>query len=351
MLRVNALPMNSSMSKQLMLLAGALLVLGLVLLFGKVGGVTPVTITDNLVPSVEVPAVGPITIEGMIVCLPHANTTGPQTTECAYGLKDTAGRYYALRDTDPGYKNISAAPTNASVEVRGTFAPADGGTYQSIGVIEVTSVGPAGVSKQESLSGTYRCLPHADGSALATNECAYGIETAAGDMYALDLRLVSNSVPQIAAGDTFSAQGIVVPADQLNTDAWQKYPIKGIFSVAGSVMVKKKGVASGKTGYIFGKVLLGPTCPVERNPPDPQCADKPYETDLFVYGSDMKSVVAKLHSGNPVGSFSATVPVGSYYVGPVAGAKVLPRCSMSDKIVVTEGATTSVSISCDSGIR
>ena len=28
-------------------------------------------------------------------------------------------------------------------------------------------------------------------------------------------------------------------------------------------------------GTIVGTVLLGPTCPVMRDPPDPECADKP----------------------------------------------------------------------------
>lgn len=36
------------------------------------------------------------TLSGEVVCLPHANTDGPQTMECAYGLKTDAGEYYAL---------------------------------------------------------------------------------------------------------------------------------------------------------------------------------------------------------------------------------------------------------------
>src|SRR6185295_16627757 len=33
---------------------------------------------------------------------------------------------------------------------------------------------------------------------------------------------------------------------------------------------------------IRGAVLLGPTCPVVKEPPDEECADKPYETALVV---------------------------------------------------------------------
>lgn len=36
------------------------------------------------------------TLSGEVVCLPHADTDGPQTMECAYGLKTESGEYYAL---------------------------------------------------------------------------------------------------------------------------------------------------------------------------------------------------------------------------------------------------------------
>ncbi|UPA22880.1 hypothetical protein K8942_01545 [Candidatus Peribacteria bacterium] len=36
------------------------------------------------------------TLSGEVVCLPHVDTSGPQTMECAYGLKTDAGEYYAL---------------------------------------------------------------------------------------------------------------------------------------------------------------------------------------------------------------------------------------------------------------
>lgn len=39
-------------------------------------------------------------LTGEHVCLPHKNTDGPQTLECAYGIKTEAGEYYAL-DFDP----------------------------------------------------------------------------------------------------------------------------------------------------------------------------------------------------------------------------------------------------------
>src|ERR1035437_9718286 len=44
-------------------------------------------------------------------------------------------------------------------------------------------------------------------------------------------------------------------------------------------------VSSTYQSGISGTVLLGPTCPVERIPPDPQCAPKPYSTSINILKS------------------------------------------------------------------
>lgn len=36
------------------------------------------------------------TLTGEYICLPHADQNGPQTLECAFGIKTTTGEYYAL---------------------------------------------------------------------------------------------------------------------------------------------------------------------------------------------------------------------------------------------------------------
>lgn len=36
------------------------------------------------------------TLTGVQVCLPHADTDGPQTMECALGMQTDVGEYYAL---------------------------------------------------------------------------------------------------------------------------------------------------------------------------------------------------------------------------------------------------------------
>ncbi len=96
--------------------------------------------TDTTPPSGQIPAAGPVVLLGAMVCLPHINTEGPQTQECAFGLKDNNGIYYALHDSDPTYTTISAAPMNVPVEVTGTLTLEKSDRYQSVGIIDVVSI-------------------------------------------------------------------------------------------------------------------------------------------------------------------------------------------------------------------
>jgi hypothetical protein len=38
----------------------------------------------------------PLTLTGTYLCLPHRDTSGPQTLECALGLQTDNGDYYAI---------------------------------------------------------------------------------------------------------------------------------------------------------------------------------------------------------------------------------------------------------------
>ncbi len=52
---------------------------------------------SNFSPSVTVdPTPQNVTLSGTYVCLPHLDTTGPQTEECKFGLKTDDGTYYAV---------------------------------------------------------------------------------------------------------------------------------------------------------------------------------------------------------------------------------------------------------------
>ncbi|HET8581181.1 MAG TPA: MliC family protein [Candidatus Paceibacterota bacterium] len=86
----------------------------------------------------DAPMPGPITVSGTFVCLPHKDTSGPQTDECAFGIKDAQGRYFALMSTDPA--SIGTLAGGAHITVDGTFAPRSDPKYQDLGVITVTDV-------------------------------------------------------------------------------------------------------------------------------------------------------------------------------------------------------------------
>lgn len=83
---------------------------------------------------------GHIEMSGTVLCLPHKDTSGPQTMECAYGLQAEDGKYYGLKDSDPTYSNISTLAMNTKVTVSGTFKEESSAIYPTVGTIEVTNI-------------------------------------------------------------------------------------------------------------------------------------------------------------------------------------------------------------------
>lgn len=103
------------------------------------------------------------------------------------------------------------------------------------------------------------------------------------------------------------------------------------------------------TSGIEGTVLLGPTCPVMRDPPDPQCADKPYATVVTVYRTGSKTPFA-IGNSDENGAFTFALPPGSYTLMAGGAAERLPRCNETSAAVVPEEYVRA-DISCDTGIR
>lgn len=102
------------------------------------------------------------------------------------------------------------------------------------------------------------------------------------------------------------------------------------------------------TTGVRGTVLLGPTCPVERIPPDPQCADRPYATNIAVYHTGGTSAFATGKS-DASGAFEFSLPSGTYTL-KASGGTMLPRCNPAEVTVAASGYVTA-DISCDTGIR
>jgi hypothetical protein len=99
---------------------------------------------------------------------------------------------------------------------------------------------------------------------------------------------------------------------------------------------------------ISGKIVLGPTCPVERIPPDPACAPKGYQATVIVKSNDGQKEISRFTS-QADGSFSVNLPPGTYLLVPISTA-VYPR-GLEQTVIVEKNKYTDVTISFDSGIR
>ena len=92
--------------------------------------------------------------------------------------------------------------------------------------------GPAPEPYNATLAGKYVCLPHADTSGPQTLECAFGLQTAAGEYYGLDFALLS-TVIEPTVGEEVTLSGIVAPLEHLEaTDRWRIYNIEGVMMVS-----------------------------------------------------------------------------------------------------------------------
>ena len=122
------------------------------------------------------------------------------------------------------------------------------------------------------------------------------------------------------------------------------------FSECPAIATTTEPVATSTTSGsgVSGTVSLGPTCPVQRIPPDPTCADKPYATAVVVYRAGSKSPLM-MGNSDATGAFSFSLQPGSYTLA-VSNGTTIPHCTpVNIKIIANTYATTT--ISCDTGIR
>lgn len=78
-----------------------------------------------------------MTVTGEVVCLPHKDTKGPVTLECAFGIK-SGGVYYAL--LDPHMQYVPNLPMGKPITITGIYTKDATSIYDIVGKIEVTSV-------------------------------------------------------------------------------------------------------------------------------------------------------------------------------------------------------------------
>jgi hypothetical protein len=102
------------------------------------------------------------------------------------------------------------------------------------------------------------------------------------------------------------------------------------------------------TSGIEGTILISPVCPVERNPPLPECAPRPYQATITVKTADGAREVTQFTSDKD-GHFSVALDPGKYLLAPSNGDPY-PRAP-SQVVRVEPHKFTPVTINYDSGMR
>jgi hypothetical protein len=98
---------------------------------------------------------------------------------------------------------------------------------------------------------------------------------------------------------------------------------------------------------IRGEATAGPTCPVERYPPDPQCAPRPYQATVRVRRKRTGKVV-KTFTARKDGTFKVRLRPGGYRLEPTN--KGWPRGEPED-VTVHAHKFAHVHLEYDTGIR
>lgn len=89
--------------------------------------------------------------------------------------------------------------------------------------------------------------------------------------------------------------------------------IRGRLGNSLSMDVIIKGITAQGIGHVKGTILLGPTCPLVKDPPDLKCAGKPIFGE-FIIQNAMGNVEFTRFGTQRDGSFSVPLPTGEYYI-------------------------------------
>ena len=102
---------------------------------------------------------------------------------------------------------------------------------------------------------------------------------------------------------------------------------------------------------IEGKIVAGPTCPVERVPPDPRCAPRPLAATLRIHPAGRRTPAETVRSGRD-GRFKVRLAPGLYVVDALGRrGSPLPHPPAARDVRVRVRRFTRVTITYDTGIR
>jgi hypothetical protein len=118
-----------------------------------------------------------------------------------------------------------------------------------------------------------------------------------------------------------------------------------------ATIIVSVNLANANKNGISGYIHMGPICPVERYPADPNCADKPFINAKVDITIKSNGVLASSVKSDANGNFRVNLSPETYIVKISSETNsILPRCEQKE-ITVTANKFASLDISCDTGIR
>jgi hypothetical protein len=110
------------------------------------------------------------------------------------------------------------------------------------------------------------------------------------------------------------------------------------------------GMAAGR---LHGHIDIGPLCPVERNPPDPNCqpTEETYKAwPISIWTQDRKTKIRFAIAADAQGEYDVDLPVGKYYLGLDKGDGI-GGSNLPALIEIKKDKTTEFNITIDTGMR
>ena len=136
------------------------------------------------------------------------------------------------------------------------------------------------------------------------------------------------------------------PAGCINEHRW----IYVVGREGSARLTHQDGDAVPTASGVRGSVHAGPTCPVERIPPDPNCAERPVVGAVLVVRDAAGTEVARLTSGAG-GAFAIDLAPGAYHLIPQAVAGLMGTPAPIGFTVDAGQPPAVVQVSYDTGIR
>ena len=111
-----------------------------------------------------------------------------------------------------------------------------------------------------------------------------------------------------------------------------------------------EGSGTTDPGYaVSGYAHAGPTCPVEQDPPDPACDDRPVAGAVLIVRTTAGEVVTEITTASD-GTFTVTLPPGSYTLEPQPVEDLMGTAS-EQQLLVVDTPLTGNDLAYDTGIR